>query len=100
MVDRYVVDPEKDQDQTIIELAQKLNEVIEVISSQQVSLASRRPPVPGPAQHVEYLEMMAKRLETGPYAALEPNELTKAIGEALTKLQAAVEVYKASLAKE
>jgi len=81
-------------------LTSKLNEVIEVVNRRHVDLTSRRPPTPGPAQHVQYLETMSERLATGPYKSLsetEPNELTKAIGEALTKFQEAVKEYKASL---
>jgi len=96
MVTQYVVDPQKDQNQTILELAQKLNEVIAVLS--QPAMRAGRPP--GPAQYIEYLSSMAKRLETGPLKQLseaEPNELTVAIGDALSKFQAAVEAYKKSL---
>ena len=100
MVDKIVVDPQKSDQKTMVELAQKLNEVIEAISSNQVSLASRRPPQPGPAQHIEYLEMMGMRLASGPYktlSAVDTSDEVKAIGEALTKFQEAVQVYKEKL---
>lgn len=101
MVDKYVVDPQASDQKTMAELTQKLNEVIDTISSNQVSLAARRPLVPGPTQHAEYLEMMAKRLESGPFktlSAAEPhNDLVKAIGTALTAFQAAVQAYKETL---
>lgn len=101
MVEKIVVDPQKSDQKTMVELSQKLNEVIELLNAKQVNLAARRSLVPGPAQHVEYLEMMAKRLETGPLktlSAAEPhNDLTRAIGEALTKFQEAVQAYKETL---
>jgi len=100
MVEKIVVDSKKSDQETMLALGAKLNEVIELISTRQVALASRRPLVPGPTQHVEYLEVMTKRLESGPYKSLsqsEPNELTKAIGDALTALQEAIQTYKKSL---
>lgn len=103
MIEKFVVDPQKDQDQTILELAQRLNEMVDVVNSP--ALRAGRPvlPTPGPAQHIAFIEMTTQRLLTGPYKLLdetEPNDLTKTIGEALTTLQGAVKAYKESLVGE
>lgn len=94
MIDKIAIDPEVEV--TPNALAAKLNEVIDVLGNQ----TGPRLRAPGPAQHIDYLEMMVERLKTGPYKALsesEPNALTEAIGEALTKIQEAVQAYKKSL---
>jgi len=100
MIERYVTDEQKDLRQEVVGLAEKLNEVIDVLS-RQVKLVAPRQQIPGPAQHVGYLEMMTQRLATGPLATLlkedESNDLAKAMKETLTKFQGAVQAYKASL---
>jgi hypothetical protein len=81
------------------DLAKKFNEVIDVLNN-QVKLMSPRVQQPGPAQAVQYLEMMSERLRTGPYKSLsefESNALTEAIGETLSKFQEAIKTYKESL---
>lgn len=98
MIDKIAVDPEIEVTSNV--LAEKLNEVIESLNVRP----GGRPVLsqPGPAQHVNYFEMMAQRLQTGPYATLlatDPsNALVLAIGEALTAFQVVVKTYKESLA--
>jgi len=96
MIDKIVIDPQIAITANV--LAEKLNEVISVLSSGPVR--HQAPPPPGPAQCVNYLETMTQRLQTGPYKQLseaEPSTLTEAIGEALKQLQVAITEYKKSL---
>jgi len=111
MIDKYVVDPQKDLREEVIGLAQKLNELIEVVSSQAnlvlrrpIHLASKQPDKePGPAQYVEYMVEMVQQLQAGPYKLLvsktaPASDLLKTVGETLKAFQDAVLTFQKSLA--
>jgi len=98
MVDKLVVDPQKSDGQNIIELTNKLNEVIESVGRRPRPAIV--PPQPSKLQYVEYLEKMGQRIRSGPLMFIyqeDPNALTKAIDDTLTTFQNAVATYKASI---
>lgn len=100
MIEKFVVDPKKADQQTMVELAQKLNEVLDVVNHPMLRAGRPVPPAPSSLQHVEFMASMAQRIRSGPLMFVrqsEPNELTKAIEEALGTFQAAVVAYKESL---
>jgi len=98
MVEKLVLDPQKEDKQNIVELTNKLNEVIESVGRRPRPAVS--PPQPSKLQYVEYLEKMGQRIRSGPLMFIrqeDPNELTQAIEDALGVLQDAVVAYKESL---
>jgi len=99
MVEKIVIDPEVPT--TPNTLAQKLNELIDVIShSPPGGVPQRREP--DKLQYVEYMVTMGQRMRSGPLMFIrqaDPNELTKAIEDTLGAFQAAVAAYKESLPK-
>lgn len=102
MIDRYEVDDQKEDKQTIKELAAKVNEVIDILAS-RVSLVTRPPGrVVAPLQLIEYMLAMTTRTISGPFATLvrevKGDDLVTAVGSTLTQLQNALQAYKDSLA--
>lgn len=99
MVEKYEPDPQRDLREEVVGVAQKLNELIDVISHSPVGgLPQRREP--NKLQYVEYMTTVSKRIRSGPLMFIrqdDPNELTKAIEDTLTAFQAAVAAYKESL---
>ncbi len=98
MIEKHVVDPQKADNQNIVELANKLNELIDVVSHRGPRPTG--PPQPSTLQYVEYLEKMCQRIRSGPLMLIrqeDPNALTKAIEDTLGAFQDAVIAFKESL---
>jgi len=98
MVEKLVLDPQKEDKQNIVELTNKLNEVIESVGRRPRPAVS--PPQPSKLQYVEYIEKMCQRIRSVPLAFVrqaDPDDLTKAIEDALDAFEVAVMVYKESL---
>lgn len=101
MVDKFVIDDQKDDKQTLKELASKVNELVEALTKSQaaqVNLASRRQPKP--ADHLNFVEAMLKRLITGPVVNLtkaDQSEAALGIQTAIAASLKAVIAYKAQL---
>lgn len=101
MVEKLVIDEQKDDKQTLRELVAKVNELVDAVGSvckSPLELRTRR--VPDKTAHVRFMETMCQRLQSGSMMYLyqvEPNELTKEIRTALTALQTTIQEYKKSL---
>lgn len=98
MVDKYVVDDQKDDKQTIRELAAKINELVEVVVNPPV--APRARPAPTALDHLRFIETMLQRVQSGPCTFIlqsAPSAEATAVQQSITASQESVRLLKVVL---
>lgn len=97
MIDKFVVDEQKEDKETIKELVTKINELVAAANSPSNVAPPRREIKP--VEYAAHLMSFGQRVRSGPLQMLvqmDPCPLVTAIDEALATFQVAVVAYKQS----
>jgi len=97
MIEKYKPDVNNTDGQTLSELVDKFNELVD---ARVPDVARPRPRTTSVPQYADQMTVLTQRMVDIPYQQLvkvKPGPLTDAVGNALTQLLAALTAFKASL---
>lgn len=98
MVDKYQISTGKTDKQTLVELVEKVNEIVEVVSA-RAGHPQRQ--LPGPLEHIQFIETMLQRVQSGPVTFLvqtgQSSDATLSLQQAIVASQKALQLLKTEL---